>query len=64
VYTAQAHPALDRLGLRGPYVAQDEFLFAVAIQNLRKLEKQIALPAQTAGPLNATDPGRKLAAGS
>ena len=36
---------LDRLRLRGPYGAQDEFLLAATVQNLRKLAKLIPLPA-------------------
>src|SRR5271163_2592783 len=36
---------LDRLRLRGPYGAQDEFLLAATAQNLRKLSKLIPLPA-------------------
>ena len=35
---------LDRLRLRGPYGAQDEFLLAATAQNLRKLAKLIPLP--------------------
>jgi hypothetical protein len=36
---------LDRLRLRGPFGAQDEFLLAATVQNLRKLAKLIPLPA-------------------
>src|SRR5271170_5043338 len=36
---------LDRLRLRGPSGAQDEFLLAATVQNLRKLAKLIPLPA-------------------
>jgi hypothetical protein len=36
---------LDRLRLRGPFGAQDEFLLAATVQNLRKLAKLIRLPA-------------------
>ena len=36
---------LDRLRLRGPSGAQDEFLLAATVQNLRKLAKLILLPA-------------------
>jgi hypothetical protein len=36
---------LDRLRLRGPLDAQDEFLLAATAQNLRKLAKLIPLPA-------------------
>ncbi len=36
---------LDRLRLRGPCGARDEFLLAAAAQNLRKLAKQIPAPA-------------------
>ena len=35
---------LDRLRLRGPFGAQDEFLLAATVQNLRKLAKLIPLP--------------------
>jgi len=38
---------LDRLRLRGPCGARDEFLLAAAAQNLRKLVKLISVP-QTA----------------
>ena len=37
---------LDRLRLRGPSGAKDEFLFAATAQNLRKLAKLIPLPTQ------------------
>jgi Transposase DDE domain len=36
---------LDRLRLRGPSGAHDEFLLAATIQNLRKLAKLMPLPA-------------------
>ena len=36
---------LDRLRLRGPSGAKDEFLLAATAQNLRKLAKIIPLPA-------------------
>ena len=36
---------LDRLRLRGPSGAKDEFLAAAPPQNLRKLAKIIPLPA-------------------
>jgi hypothetical protein len=36
---------LDRLRLRGPSGAKDEFLLAAAAQNLRKLAKLLPLPA-------------------
>jgi transposase len=36
---------LDRLRLRGPYGARDEFLLAATAQNLRKLAKLIVPPA-------------------
>ena len=36
---------LDRLRLRGPFGAQDEFLLAATAQNLRKLAKLILPPA-------------------
>jgi len=35
---------LDRLRLRGPYGARDEFLLAATAQNLRKLAKLIPMP--------------------
>ena len=35
---------LDRLRLRGPCGARDEFLLAAAAQNLRKLAKVIPIP--------------------
>jgi hypothetical protein len=35
---------LDRLRLRGPCGAQDEFLLAATAQNLRKLAKLITMP--------------------
>jgi acyl-CoA synthetase (AMP-forming)/AMP-acid ligase II len=38
---------LDRLRLRGPSGAKDEFLFAATAQNLRKLPKLIPFPAPT-----------------
>ena len=37
---------LDRLRLRGPYGAKDEFLLAATAQNLRKLAKLIPMPDQ------------------
>jgi hypothetical protein len=41
---------LDRLRLRGPQGARDEFLLAANAQNLRKLAKLIPMPAPvTAG---------------
>jgi hypothetical protein len=49
VETLFAHPKrilrLDRLRLRGPSGARDEFLLATTAQNLRKLAKLIPLPA-------------------
>jgi hypothetical protein len=36
---------LERLHLRGPSGAKDEFLLAATAQNLRKLAKLIPLPA-------------------
>ncbi len=36
---------VDRLRLRGPLGARDEFLMAATAQNLRKLAKLIPLPA-------------------
>ena len=38
---------LDRLRLRGPNGARDEFHLAAAAQNLRKLAKLIPMPTQT-----------------
>ena len=38
---------LDRLRLRGPNGAKDEFLLAATAQNLRKMAKMIPMPAQT-----------------
>ena len=35
---------LDRLRLRGPNGAKDEFLFAATAQNLRKMAKLIPMP--------------------
>ena len=45
---------LDRLRLRGPSGAQDEFLLAATAQNLRKLAKLIPIPHPNAG-LRATN---------
>ena len=39
---------LDRLRLRGPNGARDEFHLAAAAQNLRKLARLIPMPAETA----------------
>ncbi len=39
---------LDRLRLRGPNGARDEFHLAAAAQNLRKLAKLIPMPAPVA----------------
>ena len=36
---------LDRLRLRGPNGARDEFHLAAAVQNLRKLAKLVPMPA-------------------
>jgi hypothetical protein len=38
---------LDRLRLRGPNGAKDEFLMAATAQNLPKLAKLVPLPAPT-----------------
>jgi hypothetical protein len=38
-------PKLDRLRLRGPNGARDEFLLAATAQNLRKLAKLVPRPA-------------------
>ena len=35
---------LDRLRLRGPNGARDEFLLAATAQNLRKLAKLVSIP--------------------
>jgi hypothetical protein len=45
---------LDRLRLRGPSGAKDEFLLAATAQNLRKLAKLIPFPA----PIFAADAHR------
>ena len=45
---------LDRLRLRGPSGAKDEFLLAATAQNLRKLAKLIPFPA----PVFATSGGK------
>lgn len=37
---------LDSLRIRGPNGARDEFILAATVQNLRKLEKLIPMPAQ------------------
>jgi Transposase DDE domain len=47
---------LDRLRLRGPNGAKDEFLLAATAQNLRKLAKPIPLPAPILGPHEAERP--------
>jgi uncharacterized protein with von Willebrand factor type A (vWA) domain len=39
---------LDRLRLRGPNGARDEFILAATAQNLRKLAKLIPMPSPTA----------------
>jgi hypothetical protein len=39
---------LDRLRLRGPNGAKDEFLLAATAQNLRKMAKLVPMPAQMA----------------
>jgi hypothetical protein len=39
---------LDRLRLRGPNSAKDEFLLAATAQNLRRMAKLIPMPAQMA----------------
>ncbi len=38
---------LDRLRLRGPNGARDEFILAATAQNLRKLAKLIPMPSPT-----------------
>src|SRR5688500_18115245 len=50
---------LDRLRLRGPNGARDEFHLAAAAQNLRKLAKLIPMPTQ---PVSAGHPGTDLRA--
>ena len=40
-------PDLGRLGLRGPYDANDEFLLVATAQNLRELAKIFPAPQQT-----------------
>jgi hypothetical protein len=42
---------LDRLRLRGPYGAQDEFLLAATAQNLRKLATLRSEPPPSAQPM-------------
>jgi pantothenate kinase-related protein Tda10 len=39
---------LDRLRLRGPTGAHDEFLLAATVQNLRKLPKLVPMPSLSA----------------
>ena len=46
---------LDRLRLRGPSGAKDEFLLAATAQNLRKLAKLIPLPTRSS-PHKANEP--------
>lgn len=46
---------LDRLRLRGPCGARDEFHLAATVQNLRKLAKLIPAPS----PAPATQPGTR-----
>jgi len=41
---------LDRLRLRGPSGAKDEFLLAATVQNLRKLAKIVAVPQPNFAP--------------
>jgi len=41
---------LDRLRLRGPCGARDEFLLAATAQNLRKLAKLIPVPQSATAP--------------
>ena len=63
---------LDRLRLRGPSGAKDEFLLAATAQNLRKLAKLIPLPtpvfatsgerAQLAPPSSSSQPLSPLSA--
>jgi hypothetical protein len=40
---------LDRLRLRGPNGAREEFHLAATAQNLRKLAKLVPIPAQSGG---------------
>src|SRR5207342_2540099 len=46
---------LDRLRLRGPKGARDEFLLAATAQNLRKLAKLIPMPSRA-----LCDPGQPV----
>jgi hypothetical protein len=46
-FMQRATTGLDRLRLRGPNGAKDEFLMAATAQNLRKLAKLVPLPAPT-----------------
>ena len=52
-----AHLKLDRLRLRGPNGAKDEFLLAVTAQDLRKLAKLIPMPPSRC-PHNQGGPSR------
>ena len=53
---------LDRLRLRGPNGAKDEFLLAATAQNLRKLAKLILIPSRSPlkGELRSADPISRL----
>ena len=51
---------LDRLRLRGPNGAKDEFLLAATAQNLRKLAKLIPMPAQPLPALAGSAPLGRL----
>jgi len=42
-----AYGSLDRLRLRGPNGARDEFILAATAQNLRKMAKLIPMPIPT-----------------
>ena len=53
---------LDRLRLRGPNGARDEFLLAATAQNLRKLAKLVAPPAAATPCLRGSTLGRAKSA--
>ena len=44
---------LDRLRLRGPSGARDEFLLAAIAQNLRRMAKRLMIAASEAVPIAA-----------
>ena len=47
---------LDRLRLRGPRGAQDEFVLGAIAQNLKRLAKLVAQPPPVTGPLSCMSP--------